>query len=166
MRKKTLVYLVEDDCVLAKIITWDLQEKLPCVVKTFASGEEMVDQLNHESPNIVLLDYFLPGMNGREVFEVVKSELPETAVIGVSGQLQLKEVQEFFKCDLDGAIQKDTDFIQQIRSQVEEIINVSLEEEEMVVEFDDKLDKKIVFSGVLGLVIILVIMYYSFLDVL
>ena len=83
MRKKTLVYLVEDDSVLAKIITWNLQEKSFCQVKSFVSGEEMIDQMNHESPDIVLLDYFLPGMNGREVYEVIKSELPETTVIGV-----------------------------------------------------------------------------------
>lgn len=165
MRKKPLVYLVEDDCVLAKIITWDLQEKLTCVVKTFVTGEEMITQLKYESPNIVLLDYFLPGMNGLEVFEVIKSELPETPVVGVSGQLQLKEVQEFFNTNLYAAIEKDTDFIQQIRKKVETIISET-QEEEIVVEFDDSLDKKIVFSGVLGLMIILAVIYYSFLDVL
>ncbi len=165
MRKKTLVYLVEDDCVLAKIITWNLQEKSSCLVKSFVSGEEMIVQMNNESPDIVLLDYFLPGMNGREVYDVIKSELPETTVIGISGQLQLKEVKEFFNCGLDAAIEKDTDFIKQIRNEVEKTI-VDSQEEEIVVEFEDSLDKKIVFSGVLGLMIILAVIYYSFLEVL
>ena len=83
------------------------------------------------------------------------------------GQLQLKEVQDFFKCGLDGAIEKDTDFIKQIRNEVDKTIANSQDlGEEILVEFEDTLDRKIVFSGVLGLMIILAAIYYSFLDVL
>lgn len=166
MRKKPLVFIVEDDDVLAKIITWELEDKCNCQVRSYGSGESMVVNFD-ESPDIVIIDYFLPGMNGGDVLEYIKSEASSAKVIGVSGQLQLNEVKEFFNAGLEVAIEKDTDFLQKISKSVLSFIDeVKEEEDELAVEFDDQLDKKIVVSGVLGLVAILVLLMFNFFDFL
>ncbi len=48
------------------------------------SGEEALERLAHESPDIVLLDIKLPGLSGIEVLRRLKTSNPNVRVIMVS----------------------------------------------------------------------------------
>jgi len=52
---------------------------------TAASGEEALKIVGEELPNLVLLDIWLPGMDGIETLKIIKSEHPEIRVIMMSG---------------------------------------------------------------------------------
>jgi DNA-binding NtrC family response regulator len=54
------------------------------VVK-FTSAKEIIANL-HLQPDVITLDYSLPDMNGDEVLKRIKTELPNTAVVVISGQ--------------------------------------------------------------------------------
>ena len=51
-------------------------------VATASSGQEALDALGKEHPDLVLLDILMPGMDGFEVVEALRAE-PETKTIPV-----------------------------------------------------------------------------------
>ncbi len=54
-------------------------------VLTAMSGEECLRLIEDELPDLILLDIWLPGMDGIEVLKVVKSRYPQIQVIMMSG---------------------------------------------------------------------------------
>jgi len=49
------------------------------------SGEQAVKIVEDELPNLVLLDIWLPGMDGLETLKIIKSEYPSICVVMMSG---------------------------------------------------------------------------------
>jgi two-component system nitrogen regulation response regulator NtrX len=54
-------------------------------VLTAGSGEEAIRLAEDEMPNLILLDIWLPGMDGIEALKYIKSEFPAIPVIMMSG---------------------------------------------------------------------------------
>ena len=54
-------------------------------VLTAGSGEDAVRIIGDELPDLVLLDIWLPGMDGIETLKIIKSENPQIPVIMMSG---------------------------------------------------------------------------------
>ncbi len=54
-------------------------------VQTAASAEEALRMMEDEVPHLVLLDIWLPGMDGIEALKVMKTEYPQTRVVMMSG---------------------------------------------------------------------------------
>ena len=54
-------------------------------VLTAASGEEALKIIKEEPPNLVILDIWLPGIDGIETLKMVKSQYPQIRVIMISG---------------------------------------------------------------------------------
>ncbi|MCF6178173.1 MAG: response regulator, partial [Geopsychrobacter sp.] len=77
MKNKILV--VDDE----HLIRWSLEQNLKkqgYEVSTAGSGEDALKLLQEETPDLMLLDIQLPGMNGMEVLEKVK-ELEEDVIV-------------------------------------------------------------------------------------
>ncbi|WP_020674946.1 sigma-54-dependent transcriptional regulator [Geopsychrobacter electrodiphilus] len=77
MKNKILV--VDDE----HLIRWSLEQSLKkqgYEVSTAGSGEEALRLVQEETPDLVLLDIQLPGMNGMEVLEKIK-ELEEDVIV-------------------------------------------------------------------------------------
>ena len=55
-------------------------------VRTARSGEEGWDLFQRESPDLVLLDHWLPGINGDQVLQRMKEANPEIPVIIMTAQ--------------------------------------------------------------------------------
>ncbi|MFA5368591.1 MAG: response regulator [Candidatus Paceibacterota bacterium] len=71
MPKKIL--LIEDDKFLRELM---LRKLLSLNYDVFAAvdGEEGIEKIKKELPDLVLLDLILPGMNGFEVLEMAKKD--------------------------------------------------------------------------------------------
>jgi len=54
-------------------------------VLTAQSGEECLDLIEEDLPNLVLLDIWLPGIDGIETLKRIKSKYPKMQVIMISG---------------------------------------------------------------------------------
>jgi two-component system nitrogen regulation response regulator NtrX len=54
-------------------------------VLTAGSGEEALKVIGDELPSLVLLDVWLPGIDGVETLEIIKSDYPQVRVIVMSG---------------------------------------------------------------------------------
>ncbi|MDD5098192.1 MAG: response regulator [Candidatus Pacebacteria bacterium] len=79
MFKKIL--LIEDDKFLRELMNKKLLS-LDFEVSTAADGEEGLEKIKAEKPEVVLLDLILPGINGFEVLERAKKD-PTTANIPI-----------------------------------------------------------------------------------
>ena len=51
-----------------------------------ANGRDALDKVRESSPELVLLDFMMPGMNGLDVLKEIKKLRPDTAVIMVTGR--------------------------------------------------------------------------------
>ena len=77
--QKNKILVVDDE----HLIRWSLEQNLKKQgydVTTAGSGEDALRLLQEESPDLVLLDVQLPGMNGMEVLERIK-ELDEEVIV-------------------------------------------------------------------------------------
>jgi two-component system OmpR family response regulator len=86
------IFLVDDDTLFRKALEHQLLHALKYNVhiRSFSTGEDCMKQLA-ESPDIIILDYFLNGsrpdaMDGMQVLRKLKESLPDAIVLILSGQ--------------------------------------------------------------------------------
>ena len=51
----------------------------------FESGDAFLESLTHESPSCVILDFYMPAMNGPEILAKLKKQARTIPVIVISG---------------------------------------------------------------------------------
>ena len=78
------ILLVDDDKNLSRVIVEYLTEFRGHAVRAVASGEEALAALEHERPDIVLLDVMMPGIGGMETLARMKVLAPELPVLMVT----------------------------------------------------------------------------------
>jgi FixJ family two-component response regulator len=105
MSKKPLVFIVEDDNFYNSVISTYLKTK-GFEVHSFLSGEECIDKLSLH-PDIILLDFMLPGIDGIEVMRRMKANNSKSEVIFLSGQTDIKIALEAFHEGAYDYIMKD-----------------------------------------------------------
>jgi len=67
------VLVVDDEPDMLKVITWSLNFQEPdWEVLTASEGEQALELVAQESPDIVLLDVAMPEMNGFEVLQEIR----------------------------------------------------------------------------------------------
>ncbi|MFN3820841.1 MAG: sigma-54-dependent transcriptional regulator [bacterium] len=74
------VLIIDDD----KLIRWSLEKNLLAAgyaVETAESGEEGMSKMESFSPDAIILDNRLPGMNGLEVLEGIRQRDPDVVVL-------------------------------------------------------------------------------------
>ncbi len=67
-----LIYVVEDDLSILKLIEYALKTK-GYEIETFENGEDFFLELEKKSPNLILLDIMLPDISGMEILEEIKN---------------------------------------------------------------------------------------------
>ena len=78
--QKKSIFVVDDDSDFLKIMENWLSPVYN--VYMFSTGEDALDGLSSYMPDLILLDYEMPGMNGYEIMNAVKSN-PETCQIPI-----------------------------------------------------------------------------------
>jgi DNA-binding NtrC family response regulator len=96
MARMTKIFAVEDDVIFGKMIKHTLEKEDTYDVTVFTTGEEFFDHL-HEQPDIVTLDYNLPGMTGLDILKQINQYNPDIAIVVVSGQEEVTVAVEAYK---------------------------------------------------------------------
>jgi putative two-component system response regulator len=76
------VLLVDDDRTILRLTEELLKQDVDCDIVTAESGEEALDLIEASPPDLVLLDYQMPRMDGFEVCRAIKAE-PRTRLVPV-----------------------------------------------------------------------------------
>lgn len=79
------ILVVDDERVILELAGMILKSR-GYQVATAHNGEEALTHVSHESYDLVLLDYMMPGMDGMMVLQRLQQLCPETAVIMFTGK--------------------------------------------------------------------------------
>lgn len=107
------VWLVEDEAHYRQTFSYlvDQTAGMRCV-QTYADGEAVLARLegmNTEasSPDVVLMDINLPGINGIECVSLVKARLPETQIVMLTIHDEEDTIFEAFRAGASGYLLKN-----------------------------------------------------------
>ena len=86
MTAKPKLLIVEDNSDVRRLYAIGLNQR-GYEVKLAADGAQAIERISSERPDIVLLDWLMPLMDGRQVLEKLAGDhLPDVPVIVISGQ--------------------------------------------------------------------------------
>jgi CheY-like chemotaxis protein len=105
-RKRVLI--VDDDAEIVELMADVLTRDGRFEIKTASSGYEAGISTQQFRPDLILLDYMLPDVNGNVVCQTIKRnpEFENTKVIIVSGVVKQDEIDQLFKSGAEGFIRK------------------------------------------------------------
>lgn len=122
--KKRIVFIVDDDKFLLDMYALKFGE-VGFQIETAADATEALDRVRGGfSPDVLLLDIVMPGMDGFEFLAAVNEEhlLPETEKIILSNIGQEEDIERGRKLGADGYIVKASATPTEVVKKVEEII--------------------------------------------
>lgn len=123
------IYIVEDDVLLSALIRNGLEQIPDLEIFQFYSAEECIQNL-YQNPDIITVDYNLPGMDGVELMDKIKAYNEGILLIAVSGQDEVKVVVNAYKKGAQDYIVKDDNTIINLVNSIKNLnINVKLRQE-------------------------------------
>ena len=109
--KKVRVLLVEDNDTFRETLEllFGLRDEIE-VVGAAANGDVAPGLVAEHQPDVVLMDYRMPGLNGAEVTRAVLTAHPDTAVVCLTASVSKQEVDEVMAAGAVAVVTKDEDF--------------------------------------------------------
>ncbi|HEY8704994.1 MAG TPA: response regulator transcription factor [Gaiellaceae bacterium] len=105
------VVLVEDNDTFRETLqlVFGLRQEIQ-VVGSVATGHEAPALCAELAPDVVLMDYRMPGMNGAEATRAVLAAAPATRVVCLTASVTKTEVAELLEAGAVACLTKDEDF--------------------------------------------------------
>ena len=72
------IFLVEDDKIYSDFIRKALSQNDDYKVTAFGSAEDAIKEMNGKLPDVLIIDYKLPGMSGISMYEGIKSQIADS----------------------------------------------------------------------------------------
>lgn len=117
MSKK--VFIIEDDSIYSEFLKKNLRTKYK--IYAYYTAEDAIVALKSISPDVLIIDYKLPGMNGIEMFENVRETIgSETKVIVMSAIDDGNLVLDFIQKGIRDYVIKDENVVDSLVSIIEE----------------------------------------------
>ncbi len=101
---KTL-YVVDDDETYARLVMEPLKSSY--AIKLCPDAENCVQAVKVKVPEIVIIDYYLPGMNGLELFKILQEEFHIPKLILLSANEDSKVVLDMIRNGVRDYVIKD-----------------------------------------------------------
>lgn len=79
---KFLIYVVDDDPNIREILEVNLSRE-GYLVKAFADGDSMINELDSSVPDLIILDIMLPRISGLDLCKIIKSKI-DTPILFLS----------------------------------------------------------------------------------
>lgn len=71
------IHLIEDDPIYAEFIAKALKSDPANELKVFQTGEECLKSISHALPDVMIIDYKLPGISGIDLYEKIKPRITD-----------------------------------------------------------------------------------------
>jgi DNA-binding NarL/FixJ family response regulator len=110
------VVLVEDNETFRETLAllFGMRDEIE-VVGSVASGDDAPAVCVELKPDVVLMDYRMPGLNGAEATRAVLAASPGTRVVCLSASVTKDEVEEVLAAGAVACLTKDEDFDRLVR---------------------------------------------------
>ena len=89
------------------------------VVASVSEGAAAVDAVREHQPDVVLMDYRLPGIDGVQATRAVREVSPDVAVVCLTASANLREVDALYEAGAVACLSKDQELdeiVEAIRS--------------------------------------------------
>lgn len=116
------VFIVEDDEFLGNVLKRTLEKISDAEIHLFKTPQECLNSL-HLNPDVVSIDYYLPGMTGMEMMEKIRNYNNSINCIIVSGQEKVDIVLELYKKGAVDYIMKDDNAVANLENSVKKIFD-------------------------------------------
>jgi DNA-binding NarL/FixJ family response regulator len=105
------VVLVEDNDIFRETLEllFDLRDEIE-VVGSVSMGDSAPALVAALKPDVVLMDYRMPGLNGAEATRAVLTACPTTRVVCLSASVTQQEIDEVRAAGAVACVTKDEDF--------------------------------------------------------
>ncbi len=122
---KKKVLIVDDDAEIVELIADVLNRDGRFETRTAASGYEAGMQTQRFRPDLILLDYMLPDVNGNVVCKTIRSnpEFEDIKIIIVSGVVKRDEIDSLLKSGAEGFIKKPFNIIE-LTSKITQVLQI------------------------------------------
>ena len=138
------IFVVEDDTWYRNFLSYSLQLNPDYEVKAFENGKDCLNHL-HLKPDLITVDYSLPGMNGAELIKRIKEVDESIQLIVISGQEDVGTAVELLKLGVfDYLIKNEDTKPRLINSARNALDNTKLKS--VITELREDLGKKYDFS--------------------
>jgi DNA-binding NarL/FixJ family response regulator len=102
------ILLVEDNAVFREALELllGLSDEVE-VVAAVGDGSEAASACREHAPDVVLMDYRLPGLDGVQATSAVREASPEVAVVCLTGEANSREVEALYEAGAAACLTKD-----------------------------------------------------------
>lgn len=97
------ILVIDDDAGVRRFIV-ECLEMLGYQVSQAASGQDGLASLTADMPDLLIVDYAMPGMNGVEVVQMARARAPNLPIILATGYADMEAVDKVI--DLGGLLRK------------------------------------------------------------
>lgn len=105
------IMLVDDHAILRHGLSKCFQQEEDLkVIGQAKDGHSTVGLVRELSPDVVVMDIAMPGLNGMEATRQIAKECPHVKVVGLSMHSSNKYVREMFRAGAKGYLLKDCPF--------------------------------------------------------
>src|SRR4051812_39500906 len=102
------ILLVEDNQVFREALELLLGMRADIeVVAAVGDGSEAVAAVERHRPQVVLMDYRLPGMDGVQATSAVRSAHPDVAVVCLTASANEREIEALYEAGAAACLTKD-----------------------------------------------------------
>jgi DNA-binding NtrC family response regulator len=156
--KHKLIFIVEDNEMYSFMLDYMLtnEHSLRCI--RFEKGEECINSLEL-NPDMIILDYVLPGINGLETFRKIKTTKPEVPVVILTGHYDRQTAQQFLSEGVYHYMLKEENAVNKVKSLMEEAIDHRGEKEVTEAYLKRRTRRKRVALSVFCLTLVATIIY-------
>lgn len=142
LRKIKKVFVAEDYNLLRELFK-EIVKVIPSLhfAGSSADGQEALKKCLEIQPDLVILDIRLPEVNGLEILTILKRKLPDTKIIMVTGNTNLKTINMAVSSGANGFIEK-SDGLDELKKGIESVINDKYYFSQSVLELDPSLKNK------------------------
>ena len=108
MGRPIRILLVEDNQVFREALELLLGKRAELeVVASVGDGSEVVEAVGRYKPQVVLMDYRLPGMDGVQATQAVRAAHPEVAVVCLTASANQREIEALHEVGAAAVLTKD-----------------------------------------------------------
>ncbi|MBN2168136.1 MAG: response regulator [Actinobacteria bacterium] len=110
MKEKKTILIVDDNDDI--VTTYGVVlERMGYRVSVAYDGNQCIEKIKEEKPDLVLLDVFLPGVSGSEVCRMIKeaSQTKDIPVVAITASMSTDTKQRMTEVGADGFLLKPID---------------------------------------------------------